>query len=74
MELEELWVQLLFPTSKVAQEVSDGSTQGPKRPPEPQGCRFTSAFQISRDLSLVAKPNVYNTREGILENVAPATW
>lgn len=69
-----MWAQLLFPTSNVAQEVSDGSTQGPKRPPEPHGCRFTSAFQISRDLSLVAKPSVDNTREGILENVAPATW
>lgn len=50
-----------------------GGTQGPKRPPEPHSCRLTSAFQISRDLSLVAKPNMYNTGEGILENVAPAT-
>lgn len=28
--------------------------------------------QISRDFSLVAKPNAYHTREGILENRAPA--
>lgn len=41
-------------------------------PPEHHGCRFTSAFQISRTFFLVAKPNVYTRGEGILENVAPA--
>lgn len=72
MDLEELWAQWLPATRQVTSEVGSG-TQGPKRPPEPQGCHFASAFQISRDLSLVAKPSVYNTGEGVLENVAPAT-
>lgn len=51
------------------------STVAPRalnRPPEHQGCRFTSAFQISRGFSLVVKPHVYNKGREILENVAPA--
>lgn len=42
------------------------------RPPEHLGHCFSSAFQISCNFSVMAKPNVNNTGEGILENVAPA--
>ena len=52
-----------------AKEVGDrecqpSSTQTPDWPPEHLGHRFASAFQISRDFSLMVKPNVYNTKGG----------
>ena len=61
-----------------AKQVGDGecqpsSTQTPDWPPEHLGHRFASAFQISRDFSLVDKPNVYNTK-GVNSGKRSSSW